>query len=79
MCVLVVHDHLLIQWFILLFRYYYNRVTEKSQWIKPEGWEKAESVIFPVIDRFQQNREESGFGDNIQVMILIEKGSSISS
>lgn len=46
--------------------YYYNRVTEQSQWIKPDGWEKAESVIFPVIDRLQQSRDESGFGENIQ-------------
>ncbi|GMR60245.1 hypothetical protein PMAYCL1PPCAC_30440, partial [Pristionchus mayeri] len=49
--------------------YYYNRVTEQSQWIKPDGWEKAESVIFPVIDRLQQSREESGFGENLQTEI----------
>ncbi|GMT07870.1 hypothetical protein PENTCL1PPCAC_30044, partial [Pristionchus entomophagus] len=46
--------------------YYYNRVTEQSQWIKPDGWEKAESVIFPVIDRMERSREESGFSDTIQ-------------
>ncbi|GMT35527.1 hypothetical protein PFISCL1PPCAC_26824, partial [Pristionchus fissidentatus] len=46
--------------------YYYNRVTEQSQWIKPDGWEKAESIIFPVIDRLHRIKRssDSGYTEN---------------